>query len=297
MRGTGCCLLVIGAVGFVCLLSPASSRASEPLPVAQTIEVGDRACLFLDDHFLATQSGFTRIWHQGQPRPEVALKENAPWERWLHAFGSAFHDPKTGRYRMYYESAIYPSRTPGRSFTTYICYAESKDGKAWDRPRLGLIADQGSKDNNIVFSLAENANAWIDPLDPDPAGRLKMWLYGGREGFGQTLYRSGDGLHWEPAGSGPAPVYADPAEGKFSDTNQVGYDPRGRRYLAAIRTFPLYDVAENKDKRRRAIGISVSKDLHKGWSPIVTVLKPDEADDARLARLSRHAEKPAVPEM
>lgn len=269
----------------------ADKAASVPL------EVGDRVCLFLDDRFIATRSGLRHAWHQGRPRPEVALKESHPWERWLHAFGSAFHDPAAGVYRLYYESAISPSRTPGHSFTTYIGYAESKDGKAWTRPTLRVVEDLGSRENNIVFAFAENANAWIDPLDADPKGRLKMWLYGGRKGFGQTLYRSGDGLQWEPLGGGPSPAYADPSEAKFTDSNQMGYDPLAGRYMATIRTFPKYDVAESKDGRRRAIGVSVSKDLNKGWSPLVTVLKPDAEDDARVARMSKDPAAPDWAEM
>lgn len=261
------------------------------------LTVGTRACLFLDDHFVAEQSGFKRTWYQGQPRPEVALKESEPWERWLHAFGSAFHDPESGVYRLYYESAIYPSRTPGQSFTTFICYAESKDGKAWSRPDVGIISDLGSTDNNIVFERGENANAWIDPLDPDPQGRLKMWLYGGRKGAGQTLYRSNDGRRWEPANVAPNLVYADKTEAKFTDTNQIGFDPLRGQYMAMIRTFPLYDVAQAKDGRRRAIGVMASTALNKGWTPIVTVLKPDAADDARVARLSKDDSKPDWAEM
>src|SRR6185295_3583786 len=72
--------------------------------------IGDRTCLFLDDHFLAEHSGLTRTWHQGQPRTDVTIKdEGHPWERWPHMFGSTLFDPQAKRYRMYYESAISPS--------------------------------------------------------------------------------------------------------------------------------------------------------------------------------------------
>src|SRR5687768_9196986 len=108
-----CVIVVVGAQ---------AASAAEP------IAIGDRTCLFLDDRFIAEQSGMRRAWHQGKPRPEVAIqaeKENA-WEKWPHLFGSVIHDPQDGLYKMYYESAIIPRRE-GRtaSFTCYICYAES----------------------------------------------------------------------------------------------------------------------------------------------------------------------------
>ena len=39
------------------------------------IEIANRVCLFLDDHFLAEQSGLKRTWHQGRPRPGRAVGE------------------------------------------------------------------------------------------------------------------------------------------------------------------------------------------------------------------------------
>ena len=44
----------------------AQDRAAEESP----LRIGDRSCLFLDDRFIAQQSGLKRTWHQGQPRAE-----------------------------------------------------------------------------------------------------------------------------------------------------------------------------------------------------------------------------------
>lgn len=272
-----------------------------PLPGKQPdspMQIGDRACLFLDDHFLAEQSGFKRTWHQGQPQPDVAIKDiGAPWERWPHMFGSTVHDPQAKLYRMYYESAIYPSRTPPNSFTTYICYAESQDGKTWKRPSLGLFADLGSKDNNIVIHCAEFAKVFVDPLETDPAARLKMFVYlNGKPplmgGSGECLLASGDGLHWKFLGGFNKPPYARAEQGNFTDTFTFAFDPLQQRYLAGIRTFDKSHVSESKDGRRRAIGVSHSARVNKEWSPIVQVLAPDAQDDAKVAPLSRDEQKP-----
>ncbi len=294
-----CCASTgFSSAGLVMALALAG-RCSATLSSAQldgggesALVVGERACLFLDDHFIAEKKGLKRVWHQGRPQPEPVIRATEPWEKWPHMFGSVFFDPKAGVYRMYYESAIFPARKPPTSFTTYICYAESRDGKTWTKPRLGLHEDLGSKENNIVLAQAETASVWLDPNDPDPKGRLKMSAYSGGPGRAMSLYRSAAGLRWEYMGPSPAPGHADPMERKFTDCDLVSYDPRGRRYLAQIRSFPRYKIAEAKDNRRRSIGISISKDLVKGWSKVVTVLRPDERDDAEAAKLSRDPAKP-----
>src|ERR1043166_8331722 len=90
------------------------SLANRTIFAAEMIR--DRTCLFLDDRFVAEQSGLKRTWHQGKPQPQPAITESGKWERWLHMFGSVIHDPKDGLYKMYYESAIFPRREgPGRT--------------------------------------------------------------------------------------------------------------------------------------------------------------------------------------
>jgi hypothetical protein len=46
------------------------------LPSAmEPLDISDRTCLFLDDRFIAEQSGLKHAWHQGQPRSEVTTVE------------------------------------------------------------------------------------------------------------------------------------------------------------------------------------------------------------------------------
>jgi hypothetical protein len=260
------------------------------------LSIGARTCLFLDDRFIAAQSGLRRTWHQGRPRHEVAIRAEQPWEKWPHLFGSVLHDPVAGVYRMYYESAIYPALQPPDSFTCLICYAESRDGKTWRRPNLGLHEFRGSKDNNIVLPHAELANVFIDPRAADEAGRLKMFVYlqnhNPLKAAGEVLLSSGDGLRWRLVGGFNRPAYARPEQGNFTDSHHFSWDPLGGRYLAFVRTFDKSHVAESKDGRRRAIGISHCSELNKNWTPIVQVLAPDARDDAQVARLSKDPNRP-----
>ena len=267
---------------------------------ADPIAITDQTCLFLDDRFIAEQSGLSRTWHPAQPQPEPAIVEDVgkgKWERWPHMFGSTLYDPEAKLYRIYYESAIWPSRTPPNSFTTYVCYAESKDGKTWTKPMVRMFGDLGSKENNIVIHCAEFPKAFVDPLEKDPAARLKMFVYlNGTPplmgGHGECLLSSGDGIQWKFVGGFNKPAYAKPEQGNFTDSYCFLFDSSKQRYMAYIRTFAKSHVAEAKDGRRRAVGISESTQINRGWTPIVQVLEPDSLDDEKVAAMSKDPQKP-----
>src|SRR5690349_7536619 len=129
------------SVLLVFISASVSNAADKP------IEVGTNTCLFLDDYFIAKQSGLTHTWHQGKPRPEIAVEEKEPWENWPTLWGSCFYDPKYKVYRMYYQTTLLPSGEPGISFRDNLCYAESKDAKMWVKPNLGLVEFNGSTSN------------------------------------------------------------------------------------------------------------------------------------------------------
>src|ERR1044071_4066700 len=117
-------------IRWLVLLVLFSMSAGSNVVIAEPIPVGDRTCLFLDDRFIAEQSGLKRTWHQGQPRPEVAIQaeKEDPTDLWPHLYGSVLYDPQAKVYRMYYESVVWPSHSPPLSFTCHTRYAESKDG-------------------------------------------------------------------------------------------------------------------------------------------------------------------------
>jgi dienelactone hydrolase len=248
-------------------------------------QVGDRACLFLDDRFVAGQSGLTRTWHQGRPLPEPAITADA-WDNWPHLFGSVIYDPREKRYRMWYSS-----------IREGIFYAESHDGRRWNKPKLGLREIDGSKDNNFVMGAVSLPNVLLDPNENDPAARFKLlaWdhAYYNKEPKddrvnGHTLFRSGDGVHWQRIGKGiPGSLMApDDRCSNFvtPDTNQVIWDPLAKRYLATFRTYPRrWAMGEFEAGRRRAIGVTTASHITGPWQPIVTRLAADDQDDQNAA--------------
>jgi len=282
--------------------------ASNFAPVVEAAEVpfavGTNTCLFLDDHYIAEQAGLTRMWHQGKPHPDAVVAETEPWEHWICLWGSCFYDPKYQVYRMYYQSTFYPSGVPGVSFMDYVHYAESKDAIHWVKPKLGLIEFKGSKDNNILFELGGVANAFVDPLAVGTEDRMKMFCLILKptpitEGHADYIcLKSDDGIHWKFHAIPQKPGFARAEEGGYVDGWQVNWNPIKQCYNGNFRNFSTEKVGDvlsvdgKTRTRRRAIGVTWSKNLVKDWSPSVQVLKPDTLDDEQAVRLSKDPNKP-----
>ncbi|MFN0197955.1 MAG: hypothetical protein ACKVT0_14515 [Planctomycetaceae bacterium] len=289
-RQAGLCYVV----SFLLLSAAISAADDEP---NAPWDVGNRTSLFLDDDFLAEQAGLKRTWHQGQPHPEAIVAETEPNDHWILLHGSCFYDPESKVYRMYYQSTHLPSGVPGVSFLDLICYAESKDGTTWVKPKLGLVEFRGSKDNNIVLELAGPPNVFVDPLATDRSKRLRMLTYatkgrGPTEGHpGLCWLTSEDGLQWTFESGVNTPTFADPTEAMFNDLFIVGWDDRQKSYIGNWRGFSKHTIGNLQGNRRRAIGRTMSPDLQT-WTPSVTIVRPDELDDRKAAAFGQNPDAP-----
>jgi hypothetical protein len=118
---------------------------------ADPIAIGDRRELFVDGHLIhELKDGATRRLHHPRAR-EVVLQHDAPWE----GAGSAYHTViRDGdRYRMYYRGCTLGVLNGRLKVGKQVyCYAESRDGIRWQRPKLGLFEHNGSKENNIILT-------------------------------------------------------------------------------------------------------------------------------------------------
>lgn len=248
--------------------------------------VGNRACLFLDDRFVAERAGLKRVWHQGKPLADPAIVADRPWDTWPHLFGSVFHDARDGVFRMWYTSV----NAPGKKPEDLILYAESRDGRSWTKPNLGEQVLNGSKENNCVLLNAGLPCVYLDPRDTDPRGRFKMftWLMTGKRRL--AYLRSADGIRWEEIGPGPSADLIGPAD-RFTtaDTNIVLWDTLGQRYLSAYRTYPQHKIGFRQG-RRRGVGITTSDQPTSGWKTIKTVFRTDDQDDALAAQFGKGPE-------
>ncbi len=118
-----------------------------------------------------------------------------------------------GRFRMWYTGMRpYPDDVPWWHWLD-TGYAESKDGRRWERVNLGLRQWRGSQENNLLsFRMALAPNVFLDEADPDPSRRYKMveFLNSGLQQEAARrgeyvldsdycpgyLYTSPDGIHW-----------------------------------------------------------------------------------------------------
>ena len=266
--------------------------------------------LFVDDAEIQDRPGFIRKVQSPQRLSDPVLEPDRPWEgRAVQLWGSVLYDGEEGRFKMWYYSineALYKRTGTGH----FICYATSKDGVVWDKPELGAVPCEGSRANNIVYPPPEVPQKWgmdpwgvvLDPGERDPARRYKMGMYQQRpEGdspetadmdvaqrhqvrktlFAQMRDQHGmyaafspDGIHWTAG--------ADICVPRGGDAGTLVYDPMQRRYIATTRrynTLTDHFALEWKEYRRVA-AMSTSRDFVE-WTPLQTVLKPDDLDEPR----------------
>jgi len=167
--------------------------------------------------------------HHPQPR-EIAVSHDQPWEGNCTCYHTVFKDGD--RYRMYYNGghfSFYGWAKARAQHEEFTCYAESRDGIHWTKPKLGLVEYQGSKENNIIL-----AGKWTHCFAPfkdsnpkcKPGEKYKAvaFCHGIR---GLHAFRSADGLHWSLLSDEPIIT-----EGAFDSQNLALWDSTRQRYVA-----------------------------------------------------------------
>ena len=250
---------------------------------ADTIGVGNNRQLFLDDYAIAEMEGLKRTLQRPQKHAaNPVLVGEEPWEQgaWGPASPSALYDE--GKIRLWYRAVYFTrpfsfveaSTDPelrGRQIAdlldAMICqmaYAESDDGVHFQKPKLGIIDYQGSKENNLVWGrYGDWANMVMknaDAANPQRRYRAIIWAkkeYGGY--YGNIGIYSPDGLHWKLAPK--------PTKGGLDHAYNYWYDPFRKEWLSLIQF----------GNAPRTAGRMVSKDFV-NWSERQEVLAPDEHD-------------------
>ena len=159
---------------------PLFEPASPALPF--TIDVANRKQLLLDDLVIAEVSAISKF--QGRPakyRGNPVLVADRPWEinenaafpGVQHHGQSVLYDADEKIFKIWYNTA--PWDRPEEEIRPW-CYAVSRDGYHWNKPNLGLVEYEGSKENNIV--AVATAVFWMcvikTPHDPDPNRCIKV---------------------------------------------------------------------------------------------------------------------------
>ncbi len=256
--------LLTGGLGLV------AHRVSQAA-TGSAIHIGSRLELFVDDFLIDRLDGVRRVLHQPIPA-ELVLEHDAPWEGTGSGYHSVFQDGEL--YRMYYKAwhlEIQDGKLTSKAHPLYCCYAESRDGIHWEKPKLGLVPFRGSRANNIVLAYGKIGSVVVDPghpavfRDENPAApeqaRYKAIFRSARP-RGLLAFQSADGLRWRPMVD--RPVITD---GAFDSQNLAFWDPTIRKYRAYWRIFTAGRTTDKEWRPGgyRAIRTAVSDDfIH--WS-------------------------------
>ncbi len=250
-----------GLVGVVSLAQAEEEQQLDPIELTSQVQ------LFIDDFLIQEMKGIARSLHTPTKAGEnPVLVADRPWEGGLSLeAGTVLYEADQGIFRMWY-NALFSREKP--DVVESLCYATSADGVNWEKPNLGLVEFQGSRDNNILLMGSNWYHCVLrDDSDPDPARRYKLayWQTRDRSRCGIWVGFSTDGIHWELHPNNPVVPCA--ASG---DTFAVTQDPVSKHYY-------LFDKSRIRPLRK--VSRMVSSDfVH--WRDDQLVLEPDELDQS-----------------
>lgn len=232
-----------------------SARAEDP------VAIGSRRELFVD-RFLIDQLKHATLQLQRPQSAGVAFRFDQPWEGQVSGYVTIFQDGDV--YRMYYRGRPltgYGDNDPRAKEVT--CYAESRDGREFTRPKLGLISFGGNKDNNAILAdighVTHNFAPFLDTRPGVPADERYKGV-GGSSQSGLMAYVSGDGIHFRPLRAEPIIT-----GGAFDSQNNILWSDHEQCYVCFYRTFK---------NGVRWITRTTSKDFL-NWSPAVDMTYGD----------------------
>ena len=196
---------------FAVLLFATPALAAGGHHKAPALDIGNRLELMVDDYLIDSMTGDVRLELQTPNSGGKVLDFDRPWEGTTCFYISVVHGD--GLYRLYYRghsdpsyavpSLLEPGETMIPEHPEVTCYAESRDGRTWIKPSLGLVEYDGSKENNIIWDGFGNHNFMVfldtNPKTP-PQERYKALASGHPN---RPLKRmvgmvSPDGIHWKP---------------------------------------------------------------------------------------------------
>lgn len=208
-------------------------------------------------------------------RRESVITHNEPWE----GDGCDFHNliSDNGLYRMYYLgwTMISSDKTKHTTSGIKVCYAESKDGISWVKPKLGLREFNGSKENNIILDSNDNSFdnflVFIDKNPVCPAQEKYKGISSGKGGL--WCFISSDGINFKRG-------WLLTNKGQFDSVNVILWDAKSKKYKGYIRGFHDMLIQNSPWTGIRDIRYIESEDC-KNWSE-PKLLNFGDADDYPL---------------
>lgn len=230
--------------------------------------------VFPDDTLIAEREHMTHVVGQVRKHPGPVIAPDTPTDRYGATFASVVYDAEEGLFKAWYTAQARSTERwvedplEARLSPALLAYATSSDGVHWEKPNLGIVEVDGSRDNNIC-DVVHTDSLVRDDHDPNPERRYKRLMYDSSERALHMLF-SAEGLHWTwPTKA--APLF----EGwdVIHDTHSfMGWDEKLGKYVAFLRPPVSLDPC-----RRRKIGVSMTDDVL-DWPPPEIVIEADEHD-------------------
>lgn len=218
----------------VALATIVVSGASDIRTGLSPIDIGSRLEPFVD-YYLIDSLTNVALTMQKPCDKGIVLKFDEPWEGRFSGYTTVIHD--NDKYRAYYRGR--EDAGPDAAARELTCYAESHDGVHWIKPRLGLIAISGSKDNNVIIAepgISHNFSPFLDLKQGIPAAERFKALGGqiARKNPAQGLhaYVSADGVQWRPMKKGAVMT-----AGAFDSQNLAFWSESENCYVSYFRIF------------------------------------------------------------
>ena len=226
---TGC----LGAASLLARVSRAEEiQKSKAEATSSAVEIGDRRQLFIDDALIdagRTQNVVRRL--NAPYQIQRVLKPEQPWEALGFVFYCGVVDDG-GVAKLYYSGY-------DREKKKHSMLATSMDGLNWERPKLGLKAQDGNTANNLLLLNSVEATVFLDPHSP-PEKRYRM-VY--TRGFpdpakaGVCVASSADGIRWNEFPERCLPFIPDSQPSAL-------WDERLGKYVVYLRAWdPIRTVA------------------------------------------------------
>ena len=236
-------------------ISTPGIRAADPAGSPTVRDIGSRRELFVDRFLIDRLDGGRLELHEPVLAPPMAEPGDSM------EYGTILHD--RGLYRLYTRDGRGAKFDGDVSEVTRYC--ESRDGIRWEKPKLGLVEVDGTRENNVILREApfcHNFSPFVDtrPGVPDSerfkamAGTVKSMLHG---------FVSGDGIHWRKWQAEPIIRYT--KEYAFDSQNVAFWSELEGCYVCYFRHF--------LDKKYRSVCRTTSTDFTQWTEPVP--LKPN----------------------
>lgn len=244
------------------LVLAASSLASSPRHIRTETQS------MMDPRIIEKSQQIQITMHRPRRDGRVLLTNDQSWEtrpgNLIHVYSSILYE--NGKFRLWYDLGDLEDRT-----RRVVCYAESRDGLHFTKPRLGLHMYGGTKQNNVVMpGEIGGCSVWVDAAaSPEHRYKSQQKVYPSGQFH---MYSSPNGIHWRMYGG----IQIGP--GGWDTQSIIFRDPAQSTYLMFTRFWHSYrhqtaPEPENYRCIRRLESIDL---IH--WNQQSVVMSPNDTD-------------------